>query len=277
MAKKVSSLKPPFPSLIPLTGLGGSVDTSTFFDSTFLHSADSPIDQYLKKTTKLNTFITPSNFDETLANLVLLGHVSAVESYFRALIRRIILIDPVAKEKVNECNVTYAAAIHHMPDMLPEALLEKVSFSSPKNLMESLRKFVGLEGDVPMDIKIIHKEFEKVCQLRHCIVHRFSMLGSSNAIDLGLDLHSKLIEKPIKLDYAKLQTLQQILDITVKAHNNFLFRYLIEKASDRKEWKWDYRIDRLKFNLLYDVFSSQLPPATLSVFKVYSDTRASLA
>ena len=47
-----------------------------------------------KAYSSLNNYINnTSNVSPVLANLVLLGHVSAVESYFREMFRRTILID----------------------------------------------------------------------------------------------------------------------------------------------------------------------------------------
>lgn len=260
-----------FPSLTALTALS-TIDTTLYMDGSFVHPKISSIEQYVDKTAKLNTLITPATFDETLANLIFLGHFSAMESYFRAIIRNIILIDPVSQEKSNKCMLTYGAAVHHSLDMLPDALLEQVSFTGKKNVIDTIRNYLDIiEGGIPMELKILLDEFDKVCQLRHCIVHRFSMFGSQNAIHLGLGLHNKLIEKPIKLDYAKLQTLIQTLDLTVKSFNNFFFKVQFERGS----WKWSYIDDKSNFLKLFNIFQNKNSALT-KPFPVYDAIRKAM-
>lgn len=62
-----------------------------------------------------------------------------------------------------------------------------------------------------------------VCQLRHCIVHRFGFLGSNNAITLGLATHKNYLEKPLVISFSHLNEMVQVCENTVKLINNFLF------------------------------------------------------
>ncbi len=76
-----------------------SIDS--FFDQTYVEPNKSPIDNYFEKTDDLNKLFTYHDAavvsiplvsvfpNQTLHNLILLGYVSVVESYFRELIRKI--------------------------------------------------------------------------------------------------------------------------------------------------------------------------------------------
>ena len=60
---------------------------------------------------------------------------------------------------------------------------------------------------MPSDVDDILGHFSKVCQLRHCIVHRFGRLGSKNMIELGLTEHKNYLEKPLKLNFDQLNAI----------------------------------------------------------------------
>ncbi len=250
-----------------------SLETSCLFDKSYIVSKNSPIDQFIIETTELAKLIPqPDKPNARLANLILLGGVSAVESYFRSIIRRTICIDKISKKTVEKCTLSYGAAIHHKEEMLPEALLETTSFVSRYTVREALKNFLGIEKQLPNEVSEVLGEYVKVCQLRHCVVHRFGKLGSNNAIDLDLDSHKELLEKPLKLDFNSLQEIFLTLSLTVKTTNNFIFRKLLTRTSENDSWEWDLRKDKKQFSNYYDTFSSQLDtPPSKSMNEIYQE------
>jgi hypothetical protein len=252
-----------------------NIETNTFFDASFNHPNESAIDLFFQQTSKLHTLINPTSFDDTLANLILLGYVSAVESYFRTVIRNIIIFDEYSMEKAAVKTLTYGAAIHYTSSMMPEALLEQVSFASNKNVIDCFKDYIGFKGHMANDVDTMLSEYENVCQLRHCIVHRFSLLGSNNALKLGMGLHSNLLEKPLKLDYAKLQEVFDVLDLTVRTCNNFLYLYLINRSVEHvpSQWTWDYRRDKKIFLKYYNIFSATRVTPSPPPYSMYKKLR----
>lgn len=242
-----------------------NLDTSSMFDSSFRESNTSPIDTFIGKMTNLTRLVDPSNFDELMANLVVLGSVSAVESYMREIIRKCILVDSDSKIKCEKQFVTYGAAISHNHDLMPEAILENYSFASKKNILDSLRELLGISGMPDNSVDEALNEFLKVCHIRHCLVHRYGKLGTKNAIELGLSKHSRCIEKPLKLNYSSLQESQAICLSMVKEVNNYIFkklllRLIIDEKKKKKTyviWRWHYGRDKKKFNAYYDILVSQ--------------------
>ncbi|MCV4861498.1 hypothetical protein OFB63_36165, partial [Escherichia coli] len=71
---------------------------------------------------------------------------------------------------------------------------------------------IGMKGQRPIEMMKCSSEFMKVCELRHCCVHRFGKLGSKNAIRLGLAEHMKHLEKPIILNNDDLEQIAFIVE-----------------------------------------------------------------
>jgi len=240
------------------------LETQSLFDKDFVESPLSPIDTFFEKTTGLNKLIgKPEDLSNQFASLILLGYVSAVESYFREIIRKLILVDNASRKKCEKHSLTYGAALTHELEMLPEALLEACSFTGSNNIKESLKNFLGItKGDYSSDVNEALDQFSKVCQLRHCSVHRFGRLGSNNAIALGLEEHKEYLEKPLKIDFNTLQEIFLICNNTVKEINNFLFEKILTRSVSEGayDWKWDLRKDKAEFKKCYDLFVSAINP-----------------
>lgn len=246
-----------------------SFATTTCFDSSYNEEAISPIDNCLNKIEQLNLIHTQySAFSPTLDNiptiynLILLGYISAIESYIREIIRKLILIDKISRITCELAEINYGAAINYPKNLLPEVILEKASFASKENIINSFKNFLGLKGHQPNELLNTLEEFEKICHLRHCIVHRFGKLGSKNAIEFGLDNHSNLIEKPLKLNVNMVFNLSIICTNTVLVVNKHLFNRILERTATKENnnWKWDLRKDKTEFQVYYDLFNSVKKP-----------------
>ena len=147
------------------------------FDVAHVESNESAIDQYLARLASINQLAPdPTTFNSLQAQLILLGVVAAVESYFRTLLRRLITLDPECQRCAEDQAVTFGAAMHLPKPMMPEALLERVTFVSETSLVDAIRQFVGVKGNLPPDLLATFKDYATVCHLRHCAVHRLSLI-----------------------------------------------------------------------------------------------------
>ena len=154
--------------------------------------------------------------------------------------------------------------------MLPEALFEDISFAGKKNIIQSLSNFLNInmqESNLPLDLSETLDQFNEICELRHCIVHRFGRFGSKNAITLGLSKHRHHIEKPIKCDYPTLQQLVTVCHNTVRITNNLLFEKIMTRLvidgkikKTNTIWTWNYPDDKKKFVAYFNTFYSKLNP-----------------
>lgn len=234
--------------------------TEKMFDSNYSESDSSAIDTFIEKTKELNRLFSlkPLELPPHLANLILLGYVSAVESYLRMLLRQLICIDEPSRCRCESQLIKFGAAISYDHEMLPESLLENFSFISKKSIRDAFSKLLEI-GNIPSDVDDTLDRYEIVCQARHCIVHRFGHLGANNAIELGLSSHKEFLNKPIKLNFDLLQEMLLICTNSVKVINNFLFQKILLRTADKNKalWKWDYRKDKKMFEKYFNLFYSK--------------------
>lgn len=203
-----------------------------------------------------------------LNNLIFLGYMSAVESYFRCLTRQLIWADDLTASKVNDLKISFGAARHADPKLLPEVLMEDMTFitlDSVKNLLNAVIG-VGVNGVVD-----VIDEYDRICQLRHCIVHRFGRLGSKNATKLGLRTHKSLFEKKIKISSRQLEELRFSLLNFVRALNNHIYANVLERSAKYSdEWKWNLEEDIEAFDIIYSVFrKTRAPGESVSSARAY--------
>lgn len=237
-------------------------NTVSLFDCTYSETATSAIDIYIENCKEINKLWAGSmSVSPEFSRLLLLGYVSAVEGYFRSVISSIINTDQKAQADAHSYTVPFGAVLYQNKKSLAEALLEGISFASEEAIRKSLTKFLTVEK-IPENLKALLLEFEKICHMRHCCVHRFGKLGTQNGIALGLEMHSQALEKPLALGKDALAEIASWLMSFVKAINNFMFQTLLDRSCSEKNpyriaWKWMYSRDCIKFLRLYNLFASK--------------------
>jgi len=235
-------------------------DSSLYFDQETLPSGISPIARFVSLRTDLTIIlgaIDESQQWRIKANLVMLGIVSGVESYFRETIRKILLVDEDSRVTSYSKAISYGAALYHDNELLPEALLEDCTFTSKKNIIDNMRGFLGISCNLQQNAVISNAldEYEKICQLRHCIAHRSGLLGSKNAIALGLDQHSEFLEKPIKASLDSVNNAFNICQNIVFEMNDFVFDSVVHRTVAKGMWTGNLTKDKRYFKSLFSIFS----------------------
>jgi hypothetical protein len=236
-------------------------DTASLFDCSYTDTELSAIDKYIENCKEINKlWVGKTNVSPEFARLLLLGYVSAVESYVRTILRSIINMDTKAQSDAHSYVIPFGAALYHEKSVLAEALLEGYSFASEREIKKALEKFLEI-SNVSDGMKSLLADFEKICQMRHCCVHRFGKLGSQNGIALGLAAHSQALEKPLSLDITSLGDIASWLMSFAKALNNYLFRTMLDRSVNQKNpyrtaWSWNYSKDRARFERVYKLFAT---------------------
>lgn len=275
-----TSISTDFAAIVAVRATTFNLQTPLLFDAQHDDSTVSPFDQFFENTLRLNKLwaTKPEGFalEPEVGILLLLGYVSAVESYMRALIRRIVAIDPYAQSNCENLMLSFAAALHHKTPMLPEALLEESVFSGKKGILSGLSKFVGVDLNQNKDIEKLLDQYDSVCELRHCCVHRFGKLGTKNAVSLGLQGHKQFLEKPLKLGVADIGMIADLLLTVVRVINNELFKRVLtrtvlgaSKGPGREtiklgsDWSWNKSHDRSRYRRYYAIFATvkDAPPS----------------
>ena len=254
-----------------------TLDTTEWFDRTHTNVPQSPVDEFRANLVQINRLYLQADsrgeYTPMLGSLVYLGMVSAAEGYFRSLLRRLILVDPACQHNASSRTVSYGAALHHESDLLPEALLEGLSLASKKNVASELKTLCNIsqmskDGGVPNTLEQLFQNFEAICQVRHCGIHRFGKLGSQQALKLGMDQHKPFLEKPLKLTVQHLQDIAEALEALIRAVNSYCFADILKKTHTagptgrekklyQSVWQLDWEADQGRFTSYYDVFASR--------------------
>ncbi|WP_413529092.1 hypothetical protein [Rahnella inusitata] len=266
-----------------------SIKSLTFFDESYSEPEKPPIDIFndkIKSNLKLlgASLYSPQTLQfiplatyvndewKQLSNLVILGLVSSVETYFRSVIRKLLIIDEHSRKHSYAANVTYGAALHHQKNLLPEALLENASFTSSSNIVKSLNAFLNINLGGYSKIPALNSafiDFDTVCHLRHCVVHRSGHLGSNNALSLGLDEYCRYLEKPISIDLLGIQEIAVVCDTLVKEVNDKLFHEIVSRTVNDISWSGDLRSDKFIFKQYFDLFSPLLTSSSDNLRSCY--------
>ena len=195
-----------------------------------------------------------------LMNLVLLGYVSSVEGYLRHLIRELVNLDPSVKEQCGLKTINFGTTYFLSKEMFPEALMDSVSFISKKSIIEACKELLDLNMNDQQGSSL-HKalnDYHSVCQLRHCIVHRFGKIGATNAIKLGLNEHSyaSCLEKPINMNYVAIQKVSKVTVNVVREVNQFICSRVLKRLIKAgNTWvTWDYRKDKALWTKYISLF-----------------------
>lgn len=258
-----------YAAIVAVRNPRGTIDTTTLFDVTSPAVEQSPYDQFLHNSVQLNRHWTGLGQNEEISSelgiLLLLGYVSAVEGYMRALVRRLINCDPFSQNECESLQVAYGAVLHHNSDALSDALLEETVFSSGPSIGAALGKFVGFKS-LSANTKGLIDQYDAICQLRHCCVHRFGKLGAKNATALGLARHSEFLEKRVLIRKADMVDIADLLFAMVKSINNEVFGFVLKRSATAKlpdanvvgiGWTWKVREDSIRFAKYYSIFVSK--------------------
>ena len=268
MNKMTKSVTENYASIVAVRNPKQPLNTASFFDPNIRELDESPIDHFLTNCLRLNEhWVKLGPLEEIpveLGNLLLLGYVSAVESYMRSLLRRLITIDQYSQKTCETFQVTYAAVLHHKSDQLADALLEETLFSAGNSISGGLSKFIGF-SDLSANTKKLLEEYDQICQLRHCCVHRFGKLGVKNAVSLGLSTHSQYLERQILIRKKELADIADLLFALVKSLNNEVFGFILKRTATKKlgngpeigiGWTWNKAKDKKRFLNYYKIFAS---------------------
>ncbi|MDG9918497.1 hypothetical protein N7645_14330 [Pseudomonas juntendi] len=249
----------PYKSLVSGPRTSSKFDSTIYFKDVELVDS-SPISRFISQREILTRILGREDDSEewrTKASLAIIGIVSGVESYFRSIIRRVLITDEDSRAHSYRNKVSYGAVLFHLSHLLPEALLEDSTFVSKETILKNIKNFLGLSIN-PQQIPALDSaldEFEKVCHLRHCIAHRSGLLGSKNAIELGLDKFSIYLEKPISPTLDSVNNVFNICQNLALEFNDQIFDCIITRSIPKGIWTGDLRRDKKIYSSLFAIFS----------------------
>lgn len=221
----------------------------------------SPIDIFFNSTMDILRAASPSLFTNhpALGPLMLVGFVSATENYFRDVFARIISICPIAQESAAQQMISLGTVLWHGGQLPERGAFEHISFTSSENVKTTAKRFLDYEvrRNTPIDAAL--SEFEKICELRHGVVHSGSVLAGKNALKLQLAKTTSASSR-IAVGFSELQECADICTTLAVVVNHELFSLIVERWAThwRRRASWNPAQANAKFSSIWSMFLSQL-------------------
>ncbi|MDP2877485.1 MAG: hypothetical protein Q8O00_14960 [Holophaga sp.] len=188
----------------------------------------SPIDTFYFGRNDLLKSVDPAyaGAHPSVVPLILVGLISQTENYFRDIMAGIISLCPKAKEKSANKQLNLATAWFGYGE-LEKGAFENTSFSDSDTITKNLKNLIGYTITEQSQISTPLDEFDKLCELRHAIVHSAGLLAGKNAIKLQFPSS----KNPVKVivGFPELQEAAEICTALVCAVNLELFRHLSKR------------------------------------------------
>lgn len=188
-------------------------------------TSPSPIDSFYDASQSIVRLGTPAAIgaNTSLGPLLLVGLVSSTENYFRDIFAQVIRLCPTAQAAAADENVKLGSVVWHGSEDAIRAAFEHLSFADSDKLIASSKKYLNFQ---------LHKggvvsEFEKVCELRHGIVHSSGILAGKNAIVLHVPATTARLR--INVGFAELQECANVCTTLVAAVNQGGFEELCRR------------------------------------------------
>ncbi len=219
----------------------------------------SPVDEF--KTTLKDSlmFGLPEllNSNDMIGRLLLIALVSAVENYVRSIISGAITLCPLAQACASDRSVNLGAVIWHSGSRYSRTLLEHSSLADGKGLTKAFKDFTDVALP-PAEFSGLLDEFEKICQLRHGIVHADGFLPAKNA--LRLEIPRQVTAARIIVRYRQLQEIAGVLDALVGLLNRHMFSNLCRRwALDwRRRADWNPSVEDRLFRRIWNLCYSRI-------------------
>lgn len=220
----------------------------------------SPIDTFYNNTQELIKIAQPDflKMSPRLGSLFLIGLVSSTENYFRDLFAKMLKICRTSQAKSAENTIKLGSVIWHGNIEVERGAFENTSFASAEEIRKTVKNFLDIELEKNGPTNTILAEFDKVCELRHGIVHCDSIISGKNALKLKLLPSSARIQ--IQIGYPQFQECALICNTLVVSFNAEVFeRFARRWAYDWSKLPyWDATVEKSLFKEIWDSFYSKI-------------------
>jgi hypothetical protein len=196
----------------------------------------SAIDDFYASTNVALTKINPAfiaAYGHELSGLIFVGLISSTENYFRDILGFILTICPMAQAHSSDEKVQLGSLLWAEGPLQNRSAFEFYAFSSADSIRKAVQNFTCYQVRTGGTFALMLREYDKLCELRHAVVHSGHLVAGKNAIKLGL----RRSKKPLKvtLGYPELQAAGSVCTALVQAANSELFEALVERWAT--EWR----------------------------------------
>lgn len=187
----------------------------------------SAIDDFYASTGTALTKVDPTfiaNYGDDVVGLIFVGLISSTENYFRDILGFTLTICPVARAHSSDEKVQLGSLLWAEGSLQNRSAFEFHAFSSAESIRKAIQNFTCYQVRSNGTFALMLNEYDKLCELRHAVVHSGHIVAGKNAIKLGLKRSA--IPLKVKLGYAELQAAGSVCTALVQAANAELFEAL---------------------------------------------------
>lgn len=221
-----------------------------------------PIDAFYTEVKKIVMYcsnILMLEENSFLGPLLYVGIISRTENYIREILAECIKICPICKKELANRNVSLGSMMWQRNGEFENGIFENISFSDSSAIKKELRNCLKVEINKKELLSELLDEFDKLCQMRHAIVHSSRALAGKNAIQLNIPPSSEKLS--IRVGYAQLQECASICTACAMAFNLKLFEVMGQRWA--VDWRrltdfWNEEKSDEYFSKIWDAFSSVL-------------------
>jgi hypothetical protein len=242
----------------------GDATTESAIDS-FYYSRDAVIGW---------AFQLPFTSEAALRVNLLLIVFSAAETYFRRVISETLSLCPVAADSAAQQSVPLGAIASFGLGNLGLVISDTRGLTSSGELLQRTKNLLGLSVVKTSSVGAAIDQFERICNLRHCIVHSSGELLYNNRRDLHVKATGRLC---ISLDDKAFQDVVQVVVNAVRAYNNFVANEVLQRWFSSGHLVRNWRRDKKAFLRLHSLFTSNRDAVLSgSPFEVYERARRTM-
>lgn len=217
----------------------------------------SPIDQfYLEIQNIISLFpIEVWGTNYWVGSLASIAIVSSVENYFRQVFSKVLKICVDSQNLSSSNQISLGSVIWHPSNEIERGAFEHLSLASSEAIKKTANKFIGIDLKAK-GLDTILTEFDKVCELRHGIVHSGREVAGKNGIKLMLDSTSSITK--IEIDFDQFQEIMSVCNALVVATNKILFVEISRRWATtwRQTPSWNDSKKNLMFKKVWNTFYS---------------------
>jgi hypothetical protein len=216
----------------------------------------SPIDEYYAHARALLLAVSRPEIeqDDMLMRLLVLELVSTAELYFRRILSGVISVCPLIAMVASKRPLLLGAIDYYKRTALGYALLDGVSLSGEGDVKRQTTNITGIEIKQNSSVHEALRDFEKVCQLRHVIVHAKGEAGAKNVSDLKISVAR---QSHLKIGALSFQPLVVVTHNAVRAYNAFMFESILRSWLGSNNLSGNWHSDRRRFLPLFRLFYSE--------------------
>ncbi len=227
----------------------------------------SAIDRFYISTRGLNAIGIPSLLSTSpeLGPLIFLGLISTTENYLREIFSATLRSCGVAKCAAADHSVKLGSVLWHQGTALELAAFEHLSFAGAEEIKRACRNFLDFSFTQTSPLWGPLDEFDRLCQLRHSVVHANGNLAGKNAVSLALPSVTGRLR--VSITYAQLQEAALICTSLITSFNTELFAEVAKRWA--LKWRelpdWIAANENMLFAELHGLFYSSIDAAESTI------------